>query len=107
MSEVKAIRIAEVRPAGEGQRLHVRWIDNNKAAMTVDLHGPVYRLKGLRALREPAVFARVRVGEGGHSAVWPGEIDIGADRLWELALEQNGHSDSLEFMRWRRRHGLS
>ena len=32
---------------------------------------------------------------------------MGADRLWEMTLEQNGHLDSLEFIRWRWRHGLS
>ena len=36
-----------------------------------------------------------------------GEIDMGADRLWEMSLEQNGRMDTLEFMRWRWRHGLS
>jgi hypothetical protein len=39
--------------------------------------------------------------------VWPGDLDIGAARLWELALEQNGHADAAEFIRWRWRHGLS
>jgi uncharacterized protein YbdZ (MbtH family) len=61
----------------------------------------------MRPLREPAVFARVSVGEGGHSVVWPDEIDVGAARLWELALEQNGRTDAAEFIRWRWKHGLS
>ena len=30
-----------------------------------------------------------------------------ADRLWEMSLEQNGHLDAFEFIRWRWRHGLS
>jgi hypothetical protein len=64
-------------------------------------------LKGLRSLRDPAVFALAKPGEGGHSVVWPGDLDMGADRLWELALEQNGHADAAEFIRWRWRHGLS
>lgn len=64
-------------------------------------------LKGLRPLRDPVFFKRVRVGEGGHSVAWPGELDIGADRLWELSLEQSGRNDAAEFLRWRWRHGLS
>jgi predicted transcriptional regulator len=32
---------------------------------------------------------------------------MGADRLWEMSLEQNGRSDAVEFIRWRWRHGLS
>jgi uncharacterized protein YbdZ (MbtH family) len=58
-------------------------------------------------LRDAAVFSRVQVGEGGHSVVWPGDLDMGAARLWELTLEQNGRADAAEFIRWRWRHGLS
>ena len=37
----------------------------------------------------------------------PADIDMGADRLWEMALEQNGHADAAKFIRWRWKHGLS
>ena len=36
----------------------------------------------LAALRDPVVFAQVRVGERGRSLEWPGEIDFCADALW-------------------------
>lgn len=104
MSETKAIRVAHVKYAGE-YRLRLRWV--NGKALSVDLREPVYRLKGLRPLRDQGRFALATKGEGGHSVVWPGEIDMGADRLWEMTLEQNGHLDALEFIRWRWRHGLS
>jgi hypothetical protein len=61
----------------------------------------------MRPLRDQAVFERAAKGEGGHSVVWPGTIDMGADRLWEMSLEQNGRLDTVEFVRWRWRHGLS
>ena len=61
----------------------------------------------MRPLRDKAAFAQAVKGEGGHSITWPGEIDMGADRLWEMTLEQNGRMDAVEFMRWRWRHGLS
>jgi hypothetical protein len=73
----------------------------------VDLQEPVSRLKGMKPLRDRAVFAQAAKGEGGRSVTWPGEIDMGADRLWEMTLEQNGRMDTVEFMRWRWRHGLS
>jgi hypothetical protein len=104
MSERNAVRIADVKPAGE-YALRVQWA--NGKAFTVDLRAPVFRLKGLRPLREEALFARAAVGEGGHSVVWPGDRDIGADRLWEMTLDQNGRADAAEFVRWRWRHGLS
>ena len=105
MSEANAIRIANVKYAGTGLQLIVRWTNNQE--MTVNLEEPVYRLKGLRPLRIQAVFARAGVGEDGCSVVWPGDIDMGADRLWEMALEQNGHADAAKFIRWRWKHGLS
>lgn len=104
MSETKAARIAGVKHAGDCL-LRLRWV--NGKVMSVDLREPVHRLKGLRPLRDPAVFALAAKGRGGHSVVWPGEIDMGADRLWEMALEQNGHADAVEFIRWRWRYGLS
>ena len=34
------------------------------------------------AFSDPRFFARVRVGEGGRSLEWPGELDFCADALW-------------------------
>lgn len=104
MNETKATRMAGVRSAGE-YALHIRWISG--ATYTVDLRKLVFGLKGLHPLRDRAVFARVEVGEGGHSVMWPGDLGVGADRLWTLSLEQNGRADAAEFLRWRWRHGLS
>jgi hypothetical protein len=104
MSETKAIRITSVKYDGD-YSLRIRWVSGK--AMSVDLQEPIFRLKGMRSLRDEAVFAQVSRGEGGHSVVWPGQIDMGADRLWEMTLEQNGRMDAVEFMRWRWRHGLS
>lgn len=73
----------------------------------MDLRDFVQRLKGLRPLRDPTVFAHAEVGEGGFSVVWPGDLDIGADRLYEMALEQNGRADAATFIRWRWRNKLS
>jgi hypothetical protein len=104
MRENTAIRIKTVESAGHFS-LRVKWRSGKTTA--VDLTEPVHRLKGLRPLRNEATFARATVGEGGHSIAWPNDLDMGADRLWELALEQNGRADAAEFVRWRGRHGLS
>jgi hypothetical protein len=98
------VRVARVKPAGE-YALRIQWVNGKE--LPVDLRDIVHRLKGLRALRDPALFARVSVGEGGHSLAWPGDLDIGATRLLELGLEQGGRRDAVEFIRWRWRHGLS
>jgi Protein of unknown function (DUF2442) len=104
MSDNTTVRIADVQPMGK-YTLQLKWLNGHR--LPVDLAEPVQRLRGLRPLRDPAVFARAEVGESGHSVVWPGDLDMGAARLWELALEQNGHAGAAEFIRWRWRHGLS
>jgi hypothetical protein len=104
MSDTKAIRIASVKYASD-YTLRMRWV--NGKTMPVDLLEPIFRLKSMSSLRNKEIFAEAGKGEGGHSIVWPGEIDMGAGRLWEMTLEQSGRTDALEFMRWRARHGLS
>ena len=104
MNETKAIRIAGVTYVGD-HTLRLRWV--NRSVTPIDLREPIYRLKGLRPLRDKALFAQAKKGEGGHSLVWPGDLDMGADRLWEMALAQSGRDDALQFIRWRRQHELS
>ncbi|HXR91861.1 MAG TPA: hypothetical protein VN750_16435 [Steroidobacteraceae bacterium] len=99
-----AIRVESVAITGV-YSMRLRW--TNGKTLEVDLREPVFRLKGLRPLRDAAVFARAGVGEGGHSVVWPGALDMGAGRLFEMALEQSGRMDTVEFLRWRWRNGLS
>jgi hypothetical protein len=50
-----AIRVLSVKHPG-AYALHMRW--SNGKEFTVDLHELVFRLKGLRPLREANVFAR-------------------------------------------------
>jgi hypothetical protein len=104
MTESNAVRITDVKYTGD-YTLRLRWA--NDKALVVNLRDPVFRLKGMRPLRDTEMFARASVGEGGHSVAWPGEIDMGAERLFEMALEQNGRGDAVEFIRWRWKHGLS
>jgi hypothetical protein len=65
--------------------LRICWVSGK--SMSVDLQEPVSQLKGMRPLKDKSVFAQAGKGEGGHSVVWPGEIDLGADRLWEVTLD--------------------
>lgn len=104
ISEGKLPRMTSVKVAGEHA---VRLRFANGKTFGVDLRALVQRSKGLKALRDPALFARVTLGAGGHSIAWPGDLDLGADTVWELALEQAGRTDAVEFIRWRWKHGLS
>ena len=70
--------IIEVRPLG-GCRLYLRFADG--AAGEIDLKS-VVRFDGVFApLRDPAVFAEVRVNDELGTIVWPNGADLCADVL--------------------------
>jgi HTH-type transcriptional regulator/antitoxin HigA len=81
-SQTRAIRAASVKYESD-YSLRILW--TNGRSMRVDLRERVFRLRGMRSIRNKEMFARARRGEGGHSIVWPGNMDMGADRLWEIA----------------------
>jgi hypothetical protein len=59
------------------------------------------------ALRDPANFASLKIGDWGHSLVWASGAEVGADMLWLETLSATGHDDVRSFLEWRLRHGLS
>jgi hypothetical protein len=103
--ETKVARIKSVRHAG-AFKVRLRWIGEDKDH-TVDLHKIVFGVKGLSPIRDETQFAKVAVGQGGHSLAWPGDLDVGADRLWEIDQEQNGLPGVAEFIHWRQRNAFS
>ena len=58
-------------------------------------------------LATPAFFKRVKRDEWGHGIGWPGGLDLGADRLYELCREQAGLPTASEFEAWMERNSLS
>lgn len=95
-----------VRPA-DGLKLEVCFKDG--WTTIVDLEPWIDGVAMLQPLRDPAVFAEVRVLDHGHTLEWvPDEIDIGGDQLWRYAGYQTGELMRTEdFRAWRRKHGLS
>jgi hypothetical protein len=104
MNESQWIRIAAVTYTGE-YSVRVQWLTGR--TFTVDLRETIFRSRGLQSLRDPAKFSCVFVGEDGFSLEWPGELDLGADNILEMAFEQNGRADAVEFIRWRWKHSLT
>ncbi len=86
-------------------RLRIAWTTGERPE--VDLAEPIGRLKALAPLRDPAFFGCVQVGEWGHSLVWEGEIDLGADRLYERCKEQAGEFSPGQFDAWIKANHLS
>jgi hypothetical protein len=50
----------------------------------------------MSALADPALFAKVRIGEHGRSLEWPGEIDFCADALWFEAHPEDAPKQTAE-----------
>jgi hypothetical protein len=96
--------LTNVRALKDG-RLKLTWVASG--SVVVDLSQDIARLHYLAPLRKADMFRRVRLGEGGHAVVWPGDIDIGADSLWRDTLLARGDAGAVAFNDWRMRHGLS
>lgn len=59
------------------------------------------------AWRSSAFFAGMTRDEWGHGLDWPGGLDMGADRLYELGREQAGLPTATVFDAWMKRNHLS
>lgn len=58
---------------------------------TVDLNEWIAKTKPLKPLQDAALFARARIGAAGSVVEWKaGELDLAADNLRNLAIEQAG-----------------
>jgi hypothetical protein len=96
--------VLEAVKALSGHRLSLTWRQAPEAI--VDLSSTV-AASPYRTLADVAVFSRVELGDWGHSVVWPGDIEIGADSLWLDSLTAWGRDDTRAFLEWRMRNGLS
>ncbi len=94
--------IEAARIAGD-LRLEIDWSTGETLALDLaDLATPPFE-----ALRDPAFFARMKRDAWGHGLDWPGGLDLGADRLYELCRQQAGLPTASEFNDWMQRNGLS
>jgi hypothetical protein len=104
MSTEDKTRIISAVKAKAPATLAVRWSDGTRAELDLS---DVLRDKAFKPLRNAVEFARVRVGEWGHSVEWPSGTELSAETLWLETLSANGHRDTRDFLEWRLRHGLS
>lgn len=84
----------------------VRLTWSNETVVDLDLSA-VLGGRAFAALRDPAEFAKVEIGDWGHSLAWPSGAEMGADMLWLETLSASGHGDVRAFLEWRQRHALS
>lgn len=75
--------------------------------LTVDVSRLVKRFKLYAPLKNAALFAKAKADPWGHAVNWPGDIDMNADQLYELARQQAGEWGPERFSVWMTDHGLS
>jgi hypothetical protein len=75
--------------------------------LNVNLADLPKRNKAFAKLADPDFFSKMELDEWGHGIGWPGGLDLGADRLYELSREQAGLPTASEFEAWMERNGLS
>lgn len=85
-------------------RLQLLWSDGVTVAVNLSeiLSDPAFSL-----LNNPAAFAKVQIGDWGHSVEWPCGVELGADTLWLETLSAIQRDDVRQFLEWRLRHSLS
>jgi hypothetical protein len=98
-------RITQAVAGEQPYTLHITW--ENGGDSLVDVSGLMTTFRLYAPLRDnPALFCQVRVGEYGTDVVWTEDVDMSADTLWRLSLEQSGVTMSGDaFHAWRvRKH---
>jgi Protein of unknown function (DUF2442) len=101
MPHKRLLRITTVTAGEQPYTLHITW--DNGGESLVDVSGLIATFRLYAPLRDNlALFGQVQVGEYGTDILWTDEIDMSADTLWRLSLEQSGVTMSgKDFHRWR------
>lgn len=90
----------------EGACLRLAYADG--ATFEVDLTTWISDGKALARLQDVALFAQARIGVGGRSVEWiADELDLGADNLRNLAIEQAGGIGHERIWNWLHETGMT
>ncbi len=82
----KTRTLTDVEPTGPGA-VRVLWSDGTQADLDL---GAALEDPAFAPLRDPVEFAKVEVGDWGHSLTWPSGAELGADALWLEMLSATG-----------------
>jgi len=87
-------------------RLRLTYADGR--TFEVDLRDWIETTEALQALKDHALFSRARIGFAGRSVEWiEDELDLGADNLRNLAIEQAGGIGHERIWNWLHDTGLT
>ncbi len=88
------------------RKLHLIYADGQ--SFEVDLRAWIASTPALRRLKGTALFAKAKVGVEGRSVDWiQDELDLGADNLRNLAIEQAGGIGHERIWKWLHDTGLT
>jgi len=100
-------RIKAVRALPGSRKLEIQW--DNGLKIRADISSLIGQFRFYAPLRRSdKQFAAVRVGDIGTDIVWDCGVDMSADTLWRLCMEQSGLTMSSAALRdWRKKRSLS
>ncbi len=76
--------------------------------LPVDLAGTVRNYPALTALADPAIFATAHIDARGGYVVWvDDELELAADNLRNMAVEQAGGIGNERLVNWMHKHALT
>ena len=100
----QSARLVSATPES-GLTLSASWSDGR--VLRVDLSDIASRLQLFAALEDPAEFATASVADFGWTLEWACGASLDSDRLIEIALEQAGMAENVNFRRWQDANHLS
>ena len=87
---------------------HLRLTYADGQTFVADLSDWINTTEALVALKDTTLFAQAKVGFGGHGVDWiEDELDLGADNLRNLAIEQAGGIGHERIWNWLHETGLT
>jgi hypothetical protein len=104
MSKPNIHRLQSVKPL-RGMVLEIHYTGGQ--SVRVDFSELAERFAVFAELKNRTFFRQATIADWGHTLEWPNGEGLDADRVMEMALEQQGRTDVLEFRRWQERNGLS
>ena len=97
-------RLEAVTPEA-GMTLSATYSDGR--VLHIDLTDIAKRLQVFSALENPTEFATAKVTDFGWTLEWDCGASLDSDRLIEMALEQAGLAENVNFRRWQDANNLS
>lgn len=102
MNKPALIRTVKVKAPAT---LEIVW--STGETLAVEVSRLVKRFKLYAPLKNATLFVKAKADPWGHAVNWPGDIDMSADQLYELAREQAGEWGPERFDAWMTDYGLS